>query len=137
MGQKKKTVLVVDDVADLRHLVMHYLTDAGFEIREAQDAFTALRSLEADGAVDIILSDFQMPEMNGISLFHAVRKTGRATPFVLMSGNLQFAKRQLIDLGIADFIGKPFSSDELIECLSRALKTITATPAKALPEIER
>ncbi|MCA1915198.1 response regulator [Methanospirillum hungatei] len=86
MPEKPVRVLHVDDQHLWRSTVSDYLTLFGdYEITSAESGEQALEVLRTT-PFDIIISDYQMPEMNGIEFLHLVRKRGTSTPFIFLSG---------------------------------------------------
>ena len=94
--------LVVDDDPSVRRYVRTVLQQGDFRTLEAEDGVQALQIVqELDGGVDLIVSDIQMPNGDGLSLAHAIRSSFPAVPVILVSG---YAKP---DAGFA-FVQKPF-----------------------------
>jgi DNA-binding NarL/FixJ family response regulator len=86
MPEKPIRVLHVDDQRLWRSTVSDYLTLFGdYDITSAESGEQALDLLRTN-PFDIIISDYQMPEMNGIEFLHLVRKRGTSTPFIFLSG---------------------------------------------------
>lgn len=112
MGLK---VLLVDDSAVMRKMVARALRQAGLEIddaREAGNGIEGLGQLTAD-AVDIILCDWNMPEMNGIDFVREVRKTSK-TPIVMLTTESSTEKvTEAMTAGADGFITKPFTPEKL------------------------
>ena len=107
-------VLVVDDNADFRKL-LHEELKGGFRILEGKDGATALR-LAQNNPVELVVSDYMMPEMNGIGLCRAL-KAGLETshiPFVLLTGFTDDAARlEALSAGVEAYLNKPFPNGEL------------------------
>ena len=110
-------ILVVDDNADFRFLICHWLRAAGFQVESANDAFEALAILESDPTFDLTLSDFDMPLATGIDLHAYLRQRGLLQPFVLATANATIEKLALEQVGINGFIAKPFTSSALLRCV--------------------
>ena len=105
------TILVVDDSATTRSLVASYLTDwEGVEVVEAASGFEALRVLPARG-VDLIVTDINMPDINGLELISFVRRNAayRSIPLLIISteGSERDRERGL-ELGADAYLVKPF-----------------------------
>jgi two-component system chemotaxis response regulator CheY len=117
-------VLVVDDVPLMRKLTCSFLNKMGItNVREVATATGALLELRLN-RVDLVISDWNMPEMNGIELFHAMRKeeTLKRIPLLLMTarddtGDLAAA----LKAGVSDYISKPFDSRALEEKVRKVL----------------
>lgn len=122
-SKKGKLVLVVDDSLTVRSLVKKSLEDAGFRVIEAENGKAGLRCL-AHNRPDLILSDIDMPEMNGeefCKAVHADPLTG-SIPFVVMSTNNQRPlMRRMLQLGADAYIVKPFNMDQLVITVEKLL----------------
>ncbi|HEY5717468.1 MAG TPA: response regulator [Motiliproteus sp.] len=113
----KLRVLVVDDAAFIRDLVRKTLRARfpGFEVEEAIHGRKAQQML-SKGDFDLILCDWEMPEMSGIELLNWVRKEQQSSvPFVMVTsrGDKENVV-EAIQAGVTDYIGKPFSSESLL-----------------------
>jgi two-component system sensor histidine kinase/response regulator len=125
MAQHKQKILIVDDEPDMRKVINDILTEAGYETFLAENGMQALE-LAAAATPDLILSDIQMPSMNGYELLNAVKvdpELGK-TPFVFMTGvNVgQFDLRIGMDLGADDYLTKPFAVDDLLNAIRTRLR---------------
>lgn len=109
-------ILVVDDDASSRRLIVKYLTDAGLEILEAENGKDAL-ALVLDQAPPIIVTDWNMPQMDGIELCRALRgHEGVRFAYILLvtsHGDTESLVRAF-DAGADDFIPKPLNRLELL-----------------------
>lgn len=121
----KVTVLVVDDAAFIRDLVKKGLRShfPGVQIEEAINGRKAQQIL-ARVPIDLVLCDWEMPEMSGLELLTWVRseqKTAKV-PFVMVTsrGDKENVV-QAIQAGVSDYIGKPFSNDQLVTKVKKAL----------------
>jgi CheY-like chemotaxis protein len=114
MEQSK--VLVVDDAAFIREMVRKTLL-AKFPGMQVEDAINGRKAQELleDKEYDLILCDWEMPEMSGIELLHWVRQQKKSpVPFVMVTSRGDKANViQAIQAGVSDYIGKPFSSEGL------------------------
>ncbi len=117
------TVLVVDDEPLVRELVAELLEEEGFRTRHAPDGQTALEMLDEDG-IDLVLSDVQMPRLDGPSLVRRLRDRGHAVPVVLMSGVVA-----RVDVPGAPFVRKPFDADQLVATIGRIMDSRTRAGA--------
>ncbi len=117
-----KSVLVVDDKEMMRDSVGSTLTRAGFAVRTACDARTALKDI-ASKKPDAVVTDLNMPGMTGIDLAAAINGIDEDLPVILMTafGTIETAV-QAMKNGAYDFITKPFEGDELIISLKRAIQ---------------
>jgi len=116
-------ILLVEDTPELRsHLADEVLRPAGYDVITAQDGaegFTLARDLEPDA----IVSGYEMPRINGLSMLEALRETGMQAPFILMTaeGSEVLAVRAL-RMGVSDYLIKPFHDSELLQALQNALR---------------
>ena len=121
----KVSVLVVDDATFIRDLVKKGLRDnfPGIQIEEAINGRKAQQMLGRQ-AVDLILCDWEMPEMSGLELLTWCRaeEAHKITPFIMVTsrGDKENVV-QAIQAGVSDYIGKPFSTDQLITKVKKAM----------------
>jgi DNA-binding NtrC family response regulator len=115
-------LLLVDDEESLRSVVAERLTDQGFEVTQASDGESALKALDGF-AFDVIVSDLRLPGVDGREVIDAAltRYPGIVAIVVTGYGTVKDAV-DMIKLGAADFISKPFQFDELMHVLSSALE---------------
>lgn len=127
-------ILLVEDSSSTRQFVRVALESAKLsgggeiEVVEARSGFDALRLLPR-GAYDLVISDVNMPDINGLELVKFVRgsERHRGTPFVLMSTQASDRDRQRgLDLGADEYLAKPFSADDLRSSVSRLLAANSA-----------
>ncbi|NWL79462.1 two-component system response regulator [Pseudomonas taiwanensis] len=121
----KVNVLVVDDASFIRDLVKKGLRDnfPGTQIEEAINGRKAQQML-ARTTIDLILCDWEMPEMSGLELLTWCREQDhlKATPFIMVTSRGDKENViQAIQAGVTDYIGKPFSNDQLVTKVKRAL----------------
>ena len=133
-----RTILVVDDAAIVRRLAFRLLSEAGYRVFEAGGATEALEVLAmARGRVDLVLVDVVMPEVNGVDLAWMVRESAPQTAVVFMSA---FPAEILVREGLRDtqvrFMAKPFTREELLRTVARALEERVADP-NDLPHARR
>ena len=108
-------VLVADDVAQNRALLERILSSEGYTVASAPDGEAALALVETDPP-DLIVSDIDMPALNGIEFCRRVKENPatRFVPFILITGLADRTNRIAgIEAGADDFLGKPFDSQEL------------------------
>jgi CheY-like chemotaxis protein len=114
-------ILVVDDNANNRHLVINMLEPLGFSLSQAVDGQETLESLEV-AMPDIILMDLFMPGLSGTETVQAIRAMpGGAAPAIIMisaSAN-ESDRQQAMAAGCNGFLAKPFGFDDLTDCLGR------------------
>ena len=121
--QRQQLIMVVDDSHAIRHLVENGLAQAGFQVITADNGRKALDFLTKKRP-DLIISDIDMPEMNGFAFCEAVHKDPdlASIPFVVMSSNNQrgYMKRML-ENGAAAYMVKPFNLDQLVILVEKLL----------------
>ena len=119
----KVRVLVVDDSASVRQMVSLTLKDAGYSVIEACDGKDALGKLT--GPVDMIVTDLNMPNMDGIELIRAVRATAgyKFVPIVMLTTESQAStKEEGKAAGATGWIVKPFKPDQLLAVAKKLLR---------------
>ncbi len=116
-----KTALVVDDEAVIRRLVRSVLRRRGFTILEAADGRAAVRQVfEHHGRLDLLITDLQMPGLNGLEVAAMVTLARPATAVVLMTGDP--AALAGAETGVpGPVLRKPFSTEELLQAVAEAL----------------
>lgn len=108
-------VLIVEDTASVRMFVNEILTDAGYRCTQAADVSTALRLLEHDPSIDLLLTDVGMPQMNGRELAQRMRVWRPSAPVLFMTGYAENALNRQSFLGEGmDMITKPFQLAEFL-----------------------
>ena len=119
--ERKRRALVVDDVTDVTEMLSVLLTHAGYEVRTASSAASAI-SLAQEGKFDVIISDIGMPQMNGYELARAVRGLSgyEAVPMVALTGYSKFDDRQRsLDAGFNAHLTKPIEPRELLDLIEQ------------------
>ncbi|MEE8399910.1 MAG: response regulator [Desulfobacterales bacterium] len=115
-------ILIVDDFATMRRILKSVLRQIGFtNIREADDGNVALRLLKKE-AVDLVLCDWNMPEMPGIDLLKAVRADDelKNIPFVMVTAEAQ--KEHIlaaVKAGVSSYVVKPFTAEAVEQKLNK------------------
>lgn len=121
-GSFSATVLVVDDDASFREVIVNTLSPRGLKMIGAGGGHEALSILSME-TVDLVLTDIKMPEMHGIELLHALRAKHPLIPVVLMTGfNDLIEMTEAIEIGAKGFLNKPFSTSDLINSLESNLQ---------------
>ena len=123
-------ILVVDDEALIRTVIKEYCTNNNYEVFEASSGKEAL-DLLLDNKYDLMILDIMMPEMDGFTMLKELPKEKRIPTIVLSARGEEYDKLAGFDLGIDDYVTKPFSPKELIArikaVLSRSGKSIQNT----------
>jgi two-component system chemotaxis response regulator CheY len=116
-------VLIADDSRVMRQIVIRTLRQAGYDwdVREAADGAQALEAIRADEP-DVVLSDWNMPEMSGIELLRALRAEGFGTPFGFVTSEGSAEMRDTAEAAGALFlIAKPFTADTFRDAIDPVL----------------
>jgi two-component system, chemotaxis family, chemotaxis protein CheY len=119
-----KTILIVDDSSSLRTVVKLALTRAGYDVLEAGDGQQGLGQLDKAAKVHLIVSDVNMPVMDGISFVKEVKQhpRHRFTPVVMLTTEGQDAKKeQGRAAGAKAWIVKPFNPPQLLDAVSKLI----------------
>ncbi len=135
MSEPKK-VLVVDDESQITRVLRHSLTAHRYDVRTAADGLSALDTYR-DWHPDLIITDLQMPEMDGIELCREIRKASQVPIIVLSVKGEERTKVSALDAGADDYVLKPFGIDELLARVRAALRRssdITAEPETKFEE---
>jgi two-component system OmpR family response regulator len=120
MPAPKPPILVVDDDAKIVRLVRTYLEREGFRVIEAADGKSALAAIALEAPVLVVL-DLMLPEVDGLSIVRAVRRTDR-TPILMLSARGTTSDRIAgLEAGADDYLPKPFSPAELVVRIKRIL----------------
>ena len=125
--------LVVDDQFINRTILERQLTTCGIRVTLCRSGAEAMAALGTDGAFDLVLTDHDMPEMDGLALAIAVRAAGHAMPVVLLSSNPTAARGAAGSDLLAAILQKPVLRSELYQ----KLQSLSAPSAGAVPEAPR
>ncbi len=118
-----KTVLIVDDSASLRQVVSIALKGAGYDVLEGCDGKDALTKLDGQ-KVHLIISDVNMPNMDGISFVKEVKKLPnyKFTPIIMLTTESQEAKKQEGQAaGAKAWVVKPFKPEQMLTAVSKLI----------------
>ncbi len=127
MRQQGGRLLVVEDQPELRTLLRLILERESFIVEEAEDGATALSQLRSV-AVDLILLDLTLPDMNGLILFEIIQAQDplRHVPVIFLTGELAQPQRlRALEVGAVDYITKPFDPKELVARIRSQLRQKT------------
>jgi DNA-binding NtrC family response regulator len=123
---EKERILVVDDAPDTLELIQRNLVAAGYQVFTAPGAAEAIRLLE-DAPIDLVITDLKMPQVSGLDLARHVRENLKDTEVMMITGypTIQGAVTA-VKLGVQDYITKPFTDEELLSAVERALHVLEA-----------
>ena len=119
-----KTALIVDDSPTMRQMVAFTLTNAGFTVVEAEHGKDAVNKVAAGPKMDLVVTDLNMPEMDGIALIKELRKLNafRFTPILMLTTESAAEKKQAgKEAGATGWIVKPFNPEILLKTIARVL----------------
>ena len=120
-------ILVVDDFSTMRRIIKNLLKDLGFEnIQEADDGSTALPMLE-QGGFDFVVTDWNMPGMQGIDLLRAIRADEMLKNIPVLMVTAEAKKEQIVaaaQAGVNGYVVKPFTAATLKEKLDKIFERL-------------
>ena len=123
--RQKNVVLVVDDSFSIRRVVRQGLEEVGFVVAEAANGQQALAMLREDPLPDLILSDIEMPAMNGVELVKRLQADPdlASIPVIIMSSHDDRALvRRMLNRGALNYLVKPFNLDQLVHAVDKTLE---------------
>ena len=132
--QANQRILVVDDSALIRQVITDALTPAGFDVSAAADGSAALQQV-AETRPDLIIADILMPVMDGWALCEEIRRTPATAdiPIIVLTTERDVPKRiKGLEMGVDDYMCKPFSKEELVARVNAVLRR-AAPPRPAAP----
>ena len=107
-------VLIVDDEAGIRDVIKEYCLFENFEVLEAEDGEKSLKIIKNNPDIDIIVLDIMMPKMDGYTTLKELRKISNTPVIMLSARSEEYNKLLSFELGVDDYVTKPFSPKELI-----------------------
>lgn len=117
----QKTILVIEDDANIRELLRLYLEQEGYKIESAQDGLEGLRAFKRVHP-DLVLLDLMMPVMDGTQVMKEIRAVSKTPVIMLTAKGETFDKIAGLDLGADDYVTKPFEIRELIARIRAVLR---------------
>jgi len=114
-------ILVVDDEMLIRNVIKDYLENEGYEIFEAENGLEAIRVFKEE-KIDLIILDIMMPKMDGYETLKELRKLGETPVIMLTAMKEELDKLHGFDLGVDDYVTKPFSPKEVVARVKAILK---------------
>jgi two-component system, chemotaxis family, chemotaxis protein CheY len=123
-------ILIVDDFSTMRRIIKNLLRDLGFtNTHEADDGLTALPMLQS-GRFDFLVTDWNMPGMQGIDLLKAVRADAKLQTLPVLMVTAESKRDQIVEAaqaGVNGYIVKPFTAQTLKEKIDKIFERIAAT----------
>ncbi len=125
-------ILVVDDESRIRAIIKKYAEFEGHRVTEAGDGMEAV-SLCRQGEYDLIIMDIMMPELDGFSACREIRKISQ-TPIIMLSARgEEYDRINGFEVGIDDYVVKPFSPKELMLRVDAVLKRVNRAAVSHVP----
>ena len=115
-------ILITDDEAKIRELIVKYARHEGFETEEAENGMEAVEKCAREH-FDLVIMDIMMPELDGFSAVKEIRQTHPDLPCIMLSAlGEEYDRIHGFDVGVDDYVVKPFSSKELMMRIHAILK---------------
>ena len=128
------SILIVDDEPGLRSVIKRYAVFEGYEVSEASDGMEAVELCRAQN-FDIIIMDVMMPELDGFSAVREIRKVQDTPVIMLTARGEEYDKILGFEVGVDDYVVKPFSSKEIMLRIGAILRrTARTTPVDSVDE---
>ncbi len=118
---RPKKIMVVDDEAGIRNLLFEVLSEKGFHVTLAKDGQDSLTQM-GKGRFDLLITDINMPRLDGIELLRRMKRAGREERVIVMTGEPMDKIRLIKDVPVVHaHLTKPFHMNKLLEAVSSAL----------------
>jgi hypothetical protein len=123
-------LLVVDDEPMLRNVETQILRLQGYTVLEAENAAEALRVAAATKTIHLLVTDFWMPDVDGLELAHRFHAVHPKTPVLMVSGSLPLIQDRADDLDRFEVLAKPFQFNELLHKVRKLLDATAPLPIR-------
>lgn len=123
-------ILIVDDEAKIREVVKEYAAFEGYEVVEAADGMEAVEKVREDQNFDCIIMDIMMPKLDGYSACKEIKKIRNIPVIMLSARGEEYDKLFGFEVGIDDYVVKPFSPKELMARIKVAIKRSSKEPSE-------
>ena len=130
-----KTILIIEDEIRIRFLLKDYLLSEGFSVIEACDGEEGLMAFKNNN-VDLILLDIMMPKLDGYSACKEIKKTKNIPVIMLSARGEEYDKIHGFEVGVDDYVVKPFSPRELMMRINAVINRSQKTVKKDIVEGE-
>lgn len=128
------TVLLVDDEPNLRRVLGAVLEADGYRVISADCGRDALKKAKAESSLDLVITDYLIPDLNGLQVLDGIRKLHPSVKSLVVSGHGTVRSAvEAMRLGAFDYITKPFDVDQVKATVKRVLKSETPSPAVSVP----
>ena len=124
------TILVVDDDPLVRSFEVQLLSSQGYNVLEAESGAEALRLADV-ATIHLLLTDFSMPDIDGLELTQNFRIVHPETPVLMVSGSLPPTDNRIENLARFSFLPKPFAFDELLQKVRVLIQAEAPFPRRA------
>ena len=136
MSQQKRKILIVDDDARLRDLLLRYLGEQGFAVQAAPNGQFMDKLIDRE-LFDLIVLDLMMPQEDGLSICRRLRAAGNTTPIIMLTAKGEEVDRIVgLEMGADDYLPKPFNPRELVARITAVLRRVTEAGPPASPAAE-
>ncbi len=123
-------MLIVDDEKKIRDVVREYAEFEGFEVLEAEDGMDAVKKVTENDDINIIIMDIMMPKLDGYSAVREIRKISSVPVIMLSARGEEYDKLFGFELGIDDYVVKPFSPKELMARIRAVMNRVNPVNSK-------
>ncbi len=130
-----KKLLIVDDEEKIREVIKEYAEFEGYMAEEAGDGMEAVKMIK-EGDFDLVIMDIMMPRLDGFSAVKEVRKTKNIPIIMLSARTEEYDKLFGFELGVDDYVVKPFSPKELMARVNAVLKRKDASVSGVMDEVK-
>lgn len=132
---EKKLILVVDDELGIRDIIKEYLVQEDFEVIEAFDGVDGLNKFK-NNDIALVILDVMLPKMDGWKVCREIRSTSRVPIIMLTARGEEYDKLFGFEIGVDDYIVKPFSPKELLARI-KAILIRSNIPSKEIVKLNR
>lgn len=117
-----KRLLIVDDETNIRDIVKKYAQFEGYDCCEAGDGLEAIEVMKKEEHIDLVIMDAMMPELDGFSACKEIRKFSNVPILMLSARGEEYDRIHGFEIGVDDYVVKPFSPKELMMRIAAILK---------------
>lgn len=135
MGDSMYNILIVDDEERIRDIIKEYLDYENFSYKEASDGLDAIEKVK-NNAFDVIVLDIMMPKVDGFTVVREIRKISSVPVIMLSARGEEYDKLFGFEMGVDDYITKPFSPKELVARIKAVLKRCSKEKNESILKIK-
>lgn len=122
-GEIVMKILIADDEIGIREVIKEYCLHEGYQVYEAKDGFEVLDIIRKEN-IDFLILDIMMPKLDGLSAYQQMKKEKNIPTLILSARGEEYDKLLGFELGVDDYITKPFSPKELIARMKAIMKRV-------------